>query len=246
MLEKWEVQQGVSYREFEGHMNNLSNMVKLSEGVFHDFKNILAVISGLTQLSLLENELKQIRENLEIINKFTFECRDAIEKYYSLADNLNKMDTKVTSLKEILLSLEDMIKYEFNDLNIGIYRIKINIDTDTSGQIYGNEYKLKHAFLNIMLNAIQSMYNKGGTLDISLYEREGHIILQIEDTGVGISKENLPRIFEPKFTTKGRNGTGLGLVIAKDIIEENDGKIIVESKVGVGTKFILKFPCVNC
>lgn len=244
MLEKLGVQ-NTSCREFENYINNLSNMINVSDDIFHDFKNTLAVISGLTQLSLLESESRQVKENLEIINKFTFECRDAIDKYYSFTDSCNKKDIQIVSLKKILLSLRDMLKYEFNDLNTGTYHIKTNIDIETVGQIYGNEYKLKHAILNIILNAIQSMYDKGGTLNINLHERDECIILQIEDTGIGIPKENLSKIFEPKFTTKARKGTGLGLVITKDIIEENDGKIFVESQVGIGTRFTLKFPSVN-
>lgn len=79
-------------------------------------------------------------------------------------------------------------------------------------------------------------------MDISIYEQGKHIVLEIGDTGLGIPEENLERIFEPEFTTKGDKGTGLGLVISKNIIEENDGEISVESKIDVGTKFAIRFP----
>ena len=106
----------------------------------------------------------------------------------------------------------------------------------------------RQALLNIILNGIQAM-PQGGALTI-----HGEIIektiqrdhprtlrLAIRDTGVGIPRENLDRIFSPFFTTKHR-GTGLGLAITRSIIEKNNGHISVQSEVGRGTTVLLEFP----
>lgn len=72
----------------------LKILVNLSEGVFHDFKNTLAIISGLSQLSLSKVESKEVRDNLKIINESTFECRDAIDRFYGFINGYNIRDKK--------------------------------------------------------------------------------------------------------------------------------------------------------
>lgn len=140
----------------------LKILVNLSEGIFHDFKNKLAIISGLAQLSLVEAESKEVKENLEIITQSTFECRDAIDRFYEFIKGYSIRDKKVNSLRHILFSILDMVKFELNAVNNNGHHVETNLNINTIGQIYGNEYELKQGILNIVLNAIQSMQNKGG------------------------------------------------------------------------------------
>src|SRR5262249_35703300 len=102
--------------------------------------------------------------------------------------------------------------------------------------------QLNQVFMNLLVNAEQAMPERG-TLRIKT-SRDGDLVrIMISDTGVGIAKENLRRIFEPGFTTKGVGiGTGLGLSICHKIIQDHHGKIEVESEVGKGTTFTLTLP----
>jgi signal transduction histidine kinase len=107
---------------------------------------------------------------------------------------------------------------------------------------------MEQAFLNIILNAQKAM-PEGGTFTISTLslrqDGEGeNIQIIFEDTGIGISKENLPKIFNPFFSTRS-DGTGLGLSITKNIIEQHGGKIEVESQVNRGTRFVITLPAVK-
>jgi len=111
---------------------------------------------------------------------------------------------------------------------------------------------MEQAFLNIILNAQKAM-PKGGTFTIStvaLPQRrdDGKEIQEVqiifEDTGVGIQEENVSKIFNPFFSTRS-DGTGLGLSITKNIVEQQGGKIEVESQVNVGTKFIITLPAIS-
>jgi two-component system NtrC family sensor kinase len=111
---------------------------------------------------------------------------------------------------------------------------------------------MEQAFLNIILNAQKAM-PKGGKFTVStvaLPERkdDGKVVHEVqivfEDTGVGIPKENLPKIFNPFFSTRS-DGTGLGLAITKNIVEQHGGRIEVESQVDVGTKFMITLPAIN-
>jgi signal transduction histidine kinase len=101
---------------------------------------------------------------------------------------------------------------------------------------------LKKALLNIILNGIQATPS-GGTLSVRAYlnDSQRNILIKTKDSGVGIPKENLSKIFQPYFSTKDK-GTGLGLSIAHRIITDHRGKIEVESEVGKGTVFTIKLP----
>jgi signal transduction histidine kinase len=100
--------------------------------------------------------------------------------------------------------------------------------------------QLYRAFLNIFINASQSMDN-GGRIDIHAREDKEGFYIEIADTGCGISQENLNRIFNPFFTTKDK-GTGLGLSIVRKIIEGHKGTIAIQSQEGKGTKVEILLP----
>ena len=100
--------------------------------------------------------------------------------------------------------------------------------------------QLERVFVNLTKNAVQAMPH-GGQLSITTSERRDHVEITFTDTGKGITKENMNEIFQPLFTTKAR-GIGMGLAICKKIVEQHDGTIDVESKVGTGTTFTIKLP----
>ncbi len=106
--------------------------------------------------------------------------------------------------------------------------------------IMGDPMKLKIAFTNIIINAIEAMHESKGELDISVTSQNGHHLVSIKDNGTGISKETLPHLFEPYFTFK-RNGLGMGLATTLNIIQSHKASIDVQSGVDQGSNFILKF-----
>ena len=99
------------------------------------------------------------------------------------------------------------------------------------------------ALLNILINAIQSM-DKGGRLEVSTRRSDdGWVVIDIADSGIGMSKETVDQIFKPFYTNK-HKGTGLGLAITKNIIDGHNGEIIVTSEPHVGTTFSIAIPAV--
>ena len=105
-----------------------------------------------------------------------------------------------------------------------------------------DENQMEQVFINILLNASQSMPT-GGFINIRTYtEGEEYACLQISDAGAGIREEDMEKIFDPFFTTKSDKGTGLGLSVSFGIIERHGGKIEVQSKVNEGTTFTIKLP----
>ena len=121
-----------------------------------------------------------------------------------------------------------------------------------SDLLSGNESSLQQAFVNLLLNSAEATHREG-KVSVKTQElasgwaggpgaaRETRLQVIVQDTGEGITAENMPHLFEPFFTTK-PEGTGLGLAITQRIIQEHRGAIHAESKPGAGTRFILTFP----
>jgi signal transduction histidine kinase len=107
--------------------------------------------------------------------------------------------------------------------------------------VSGDARQLEQVFLNLILNARDAMPG-GGRLAIDTYAGQSTVHIRFADSGVGIEEEDLPRIFEPYFTTKEDRGTGLGLAICQRIITQHGGRISVSSRLGEGAVFILHLP----
>jgi two-component system NtrC family sensor kinase len=110
--------------------------------------------------------------------------------------------------------------------------------------IRGNKSLLQHVFLNMILNACNAM-TKGGTLTVStVVDDEGKVGVVFRDSGCGITKENLSKIFDPFFTAMPKsNSKGLGLFVSRRVVEQHGGMIEVESIVGEGSTFTVLLPC---
>ena len=102
---------------------------------------------------------------------------------------------------------------------------------------------MQEAFINLIINAVQAIGGKEGTISITAAREEDHALISVRDSGMGIGKDILDRIFDPFFSTKEvGQGTGLGLYIVYGIIEKHQGSIRVESAPGNGTTFFIRLP----
>jgi len=121
--------------------------------------------------------------------------------------------------------------------------IDINLELDPAlPSTLGNGGRLQQVFMNLFLNAKDAMPD-GGRLRIRSYREDSRLIVKVQDTGKGISAEDINRIYDPFFTTKAvGKGTGLGLSVSYGIIQEHSGQISVESHPGKGTTFTLQLP----
>jgi two-component system sporulation sensor kinase B len=224
-------------------IENYRMMIELSEEIFHDFKNILATISGLAQLSMIKTQSEELKGYLSRINEATCDFRDTLNKYYSytLGDTEKKQEPHV--LYTIVDEALEMIKYRLHE-PCGFGReLNLNLKIRSNAKVFCNKYDLKQCFLNILMNAIDSMEEKGGILTVDVYNNETNdfIIVDIMDTGTGIPEELMDKLFKARFTTK-KNGTGLGLNIAKNCVENHGGKLKISSKLNEGTTVQISLP----
>jgi signal transduction histidine kinase len=145
------------------------------------------------------------------------------------------------SLQRLLRDAVNLLRHELQGRHVHL-DLKLSAVSD---RVNGDERQLHHAVINLLLNALESMNGSGGHLTIATevidLRKRPHLRTSITDTGSGISPEHLARLFSPFFTTK-KEGTGLGLAITRRIIQEHDGAITVDSKVGQGTTFNVFLP----
>jgi len=220
---------------------NLASLTTLAAGVAHEIKNPLASIS--IYLQLLQ---KTIEKNE---NSYDKKCGKYISVLKEETDRLNKI------VVDFLFAVRPMnIELRKGNINILISRLVefVNYEMEQSKilclleldencpEIMMDERYLKQALLNLITNAKSAMPN-GGVLTVTTFSSENEIKISICDTGYGIKKENLEKIFEPYFTTR-ELGTGLGLTQVFKIVREHQGEITVDSAPGTGSDFRIILP----
>ncbi len=190
---------------------------------------------------LLAGDAK-LRRGLEIIKESCDVNRMASERIIAIVGSLrnfarlDEAERKTVDLNEGIDSTLMLLRHQ---IKRGIEIVR-EFDGPVRADCYPNQ--LNQVFMNVLVNAIQAMEGKG-TLTISSQQVAGEAVIRISDTGKGIPQENLSRIFDPGFTTKGVGvGTGLGLSISYQIIKKHAGEIECQSQVGSGTTFTLRIP----
>jgi signal transduction histidine kinase len=146
-------------------------------------------------------------------------------------------------LQQRKVDADALIRECFELLSCKLQNIKLRLQLDLHHDILVDAEALKQIIVNIGLNGIQAMKEKGGILTVRGSCQGGQLLLIFEDTGSGISSEDLPRIFDPFFTTKEvGEGTGLGLAVTYSLVQRMGGIVTVTSQLGTGTQFAVILP----
>jgi len=212
----------------------------LASGAVHDLKNLLAIIIGYSKIAVqhAEHEHEKIKsiENIkstavtavQVVKQMLVFTRQTFDN--TMAANLPDLLDDILEILKVTAPAEIKIRWEPPKEEV---------------RLYINPTKFQQVAMNLCLNAVQAM-PKEGELNIRVYkakDRSNQVILEVSDTGIGMEKENLEKIFDPLFTTKEPGkGTGLGLFVVKQIVDEYKGKIEVRSEPGEGTTFKISFP----
>lgn len=215
--------------------------------VAHDLKNPFSSLLVLSQLLIDDYDTLSNKERKQFIEQLN----SAAENTYSLLQNLlewahtqsgrSTINKEEINLSKISAEAISVIKPIAKNKKINI---KSNIPSNSIA--FADKNMISTVMLNLISNAAK-FTNHEGTINVSSCLNNGHIEVEISDTGVGISKDNLDKLFKPelKFHTEGTDkekGTGLGLILCKEFVEKNEGEIWVESTIGEGSKFYFSLP----
>lgn len=195
--------------------------------------HVEAMIDGIWEPT--QERLKVFYEELERLTKLVDNLR-----------NISKLEIAETSLNKINLNITKEIEKVVETFNPLYEKSGFKIVTELEEAVYGfiDRDKLKQIMHNLLSNSYKYL-NEDGVVKILISKKEDKIFINVEDNGEGIPKEDLPHIFERFYRSdvsrnKTTGGTGLGLTITKTLVEAHGGRIMVESEVGVGTKFIIQ------
>jgi two-component system NtrC family sensor kinase len=217
----------------------LASLGMLAAGVAHEINNPLGGILALTALALEDTAPDDPnRENLEEVLKQTQRCRDIVKGLLEFSRQ-SVADSEPVDVNAIIEDSLSLITKQAAFFNVQVVK-EWGADLPP---VMADKSQLQQVFMNIFLNAVQAMGERG-TLSIATRRgRLGDVEAVISDTGRGISQEVIDRIFDPFFTTKSSGeGTGLGLSIAYGIVTKHRGTIHVESEEGRGSTFTVRLP----
>ncbi len=237
----------------------LEAMGILVGGVAHDLNNILSALTSYPELLLLDlPEDSKLRVPLQTIETSGLKAAAIVEDMLTLTRR-NKMVMKVIDLNHSILEYLQSPEYE----KLLEYHSNIVLETDLTEEIdliTASPVHMAKCIMNLISNGVEAMVT-GGKLEIRTkniflenelpgygsIEKGNYVVLQVTDSGVGISEEDLLQIYDPFYTKKkmGRSGTGLGMTIVWNSVTDHGGYITVETEEGSGTSFSLYFPAVS-
>ncbi|UCB48307.1 MAG: GHKL domain-containing protein [Deltaproteobacteria bacterium] len=226
-------------RELESQLHLAERLAALGQmvaGISHEVKNPLGIIRSTAELLGEMPDASDTQKRLSgVIKEESTRLNQIVTEFLDFAR------PQVPNIQEC--QLEEIIEKNLSFIRPELEKKGIQVQDNLNGRSFklrADHDLLYRAFLNILINAIHSMQD-GGTIDIKVEEARDAYRIDIEDTGCGISEENVDKIFNPFFTTK-EKGSGLGLSIVRKIIEGHRGTIGIKSIEGQGTKVQVQLP----
>ena len=223
----------------------LRAMGVMAAGIAHDFNNVLAIINGYTQL--LEgccNGDEELLNGFRAINRAVDDGSETVRRLSEFT-RMEKSTAKHISVNMVEI-IEESINFSKPKWKDVAQAGGATYDINTEGlspvrDVLGNPSELREIIINMINNAIDAM-PKGGRITFRTWENNNTVFMSMADNGCGMSKEVQSKIFDPFYTTKGVEGSGLGMSVSYGIIGKHGGKIDLISQVGKGSAFTIELP----
>ncbi len=220
------------------HADRLATIGFLAAGVAHELNEPLGNILGFAQLARkCPNLPESAEEDLAKIETASLHAREIIRKLLGFA---RQMPPEMA-----LVSINDVVREGLLFLDARCSRTGVEVECaldEALPLVFADAAQLHQVLVNLVVNALQAM-PEGGTLRVQTVVDGGHVCLNVEDSGVGMSADVLERVFVPFFTTKDvEQGTGLGLPVVHGIVTSHEGTIEIHSEAGRGTRVEIRLP----
>ena len=219
---------------------------QMAGGIAHDINNALspAALYAQTLLDRDTSLTRDARDKLTVIQRAIDDVGRTVSRmrmFYSPGELQSELVR--TDLNALLAQVTDLTRARWHDMPQERGTV-IHLKTDLAPglpHIKAAEHEIRDALTNLVFNAVDAM-PEGGTLTLRTQVEAHNVLLEVSDTGTGMSEEVRNRCLEPFFTTKGERGTGLGLAMVYGMIERHNGELAIESAMGHGTTIRLRFP----
>lgn len=218
------------------HLMRLRSLGEIASGVAHNFNNLLVGILGNAELlqASLERDV-ELRRRAELIAQLAHDASSIVKRmqgFYKLQPPMRRERMRLRTLLEDVIESTRPVWHDLAGRRGA--DIQVHLIAEGDPVVKANRGELHEVFTNLIINACDAMPD-GGTITLRLKEQDGKAVMEVADTGIGMSPEVMEHCFDAFFTTKGENGSGLGLSVSYQIIARHSGQITVQSEVGQGT-----------
>jgi signal transduction histidine kinase len=237
----WAYQRLILLERRARHAERLAELGTLTGGLAHEIKNPLSTVQ--LNLQLLQEDMRaddpaysRLIHRLNTVKNETSRLREILDDFLRYAGRL-EIDRRPVELNALLEELVDFFTPQAQAQRVQLRLRK----SDTPVTVPADPKLLKQALLNLMINGVQAMSSTGGELILGVSNDGEDAAIDVIDTGPGIPTDAVDKIFQAYYSTK-KGGTGLGLPMAKRIVDEHGGSLTVKSEPGKGTDFSLRLP----
>jgi two-component system NtrC family sensor kinase len=230
------------YDQLALQTEKMSALGRMAAGIAHEINNPLAgILLYSTNLSKKVPSEDPLKEGMEVISRETIRCKSIIQELLEFS--------RESEAKKVLGNINDIIEKALSIMENELRLHHISVIKDLSSELQDtllDPNQMEQVFVNLFLNAIEAIQDQGLiTVRSRMYPSQKLERAEITDSGCGIPQKDIPKIFEPFFSTKAK-GTGLGLAVSYGIVQRHQGKILVSSDSGKGTRFTIEIPVVHC
>ncbi len=221
----------------------LRAMGQMASGMAHHVNNLLAVISGRTQLLLVRATQPEMRRPLEIIQRASFDAAEVVRRVLGFASMHPAPAAAAVDLNEVVREVVELTRPRWRDEALmRAVTIDVALELGAGARVAGEAPALREVMMNLIFNAIEALPT-GGTIRISTWNADDWIFCAVADDGVGMDDEVRRRALEAFFTTKGPQTTGLGLSVAHSVVQRHGGELSLRpNDGGRGTVVTLRLP----
>ncbi len=227
----------ITHRKELENTRRLAQLGRFVAAMAHEVNNPLMVISGRAQLASMEDiQNEEVKNNLEIVRKECQRAKDIINRLLRFSQTSKKGVVKI-EVNKVINETIDILEHQFSLEGVIINR---NYADDLPLVLF-NEKQLQEVLMNLLTNSRDAIAPGKGTIDVTTSRENDKVKIEVKDSGKGMDRETLGKIYEPFFTTK-EKGTGLGLSLCYNTITEHNGQLKIISNPGEGTKAIIILP----